>query len=441
MTGGSGRRGSGGGFRGTPFQAAASAAAKTPLWYAWGGHHVVDVYTNAAEEVRAIRRTAAVADMSPLDKTLVEGPDSARLVDRIVARDIGRLDAGGSLYTPWCDEQGKLVGDGLLLRTAPDSFTFSAGPIDGWLRHWAAGLDVEISDITDRFGVLALQGPLSREILSGASGGEDWAGLGFSRLRTARIGGAEVVVLRTGFTGELGYEIWTPADRGADVWNAVSEAGAGRGLTPAGEYAVEAARIEAGLILIGADYNPAGGERRVARYDELDEGLSSPFELGLGRLVDLDKRDFIGREALAEEVRSGGPARRLAGIEIDWRQALEAAVSSGLPPDVSPRVRKDALPLVRGGRRVGRATSITWSPTLSKLIGFAVVEREYAAPGNRIEVLWPVGAGVSEVGAAVVGLPFLKHRRAADPVDELIGCLDIDPGSNGIDEVVYELDE
>ena len=436
--------GSGGGFRGTPFHAAASAAAKTPLWYAWGDYHVVDVYTDAAEEVRAIRRTAAMADMSPLDKTLVEGPDSARLVDRVVARDVGRLGVGGILYTPWCDERGKLVGDGLVLRTAPDSFTFSAGPIDGWLRRWAAGLDVEISGITDRFGVLALQGPLSRDILTGASGGEDWAGLGFSRLRTARIGGADAMVLRTGFTGELGYEIWTPADRGADVWNAVTEAGAGRGLIPAGEYAVEAARIEAGLILIGADYNPAGGERRVARYDELDVGLSSPFELGLGRLIDLGKGDFIGREALAEEVRSGGPARRLAGIEIDWRQALEAAAAAGLPPDVSPRVRKDALPLLHGGRRAGRATSITWSPTLSKLIGFAVVEAGLAAEGRRITVGWPLGDRSEEVEAKMVGLPFLKHRRAADPadpVDELIGCLDIDPGGSDIDTVVYELDK
>ena len=179
----------------------------------------------------------------------------------------------------------------------------------------------------------------------------------------------------------------------------------------------------------------------MAHYDELDEGLSSPFELGLGRLVDLEKGDFIGREALAEEVRSGGPTRRLAGIEIDWRQALEAAASSGRPPDVSPRVRKDALPLVRGGRKVGRATSITWSPTLSKLIGFAVVEQEYAAEGRRIAVEWPLGGRSEEVEVKVVGLPFLKHRRAADPADELIGCLDIDPGSSGIDAVVYELDK
>lgn len=412
MTNDLGRRDPGGWFRGTPFHAASSTAAGAPLWYAWGDYQVVDVYTDMAAEVRAFRRAAAMADMSPLNKTRVEGPDSGRLVDRIVTRGLGRLGVGGILYTPWCDERGKVVGDGLVLRTAPDSYTFSAGPLEAWLGRHRAGLDAEITDITDRFGVLALQGPLSLEILAEAAGGGDWSGLGFSRLRAARIGGADTTVLRTGFTGELGCEIWAPEDRGAEVWNAVAAAGAGRGLIPAGEYAVEVARIEAGLILIGADYNPAGGERRVAHYDELESSFSSPFELGLDRLVDLEKGDFIGRDALAEEARSGGPDRHLAGVEIDWRQALEAQAARGAAPDVSPRVRKDALRLVSGGRTAGRATSVTWSPTLSKLIGFGVVERALAAPGSRIAVEWPLEGGAEEVDAAVVGLPFLAHRRA-----------------------------
>ena len=412
MTNDLGRRDPGGWFRGTPFHAASSTATGTPLWYAWDDYQVVDVYTDMAAEVRAFRRAAAMADMSPLNKTRVEGPDSGRLVDRIITRGLGRLGVGGILYTPWCDERGKVVGDGLVLRTAPDSYTFSAGPLEEWLGRHRAGLDAEITDITDRFGVLALQGPLSLEILAEAAGGGDWSGLEFSRLRAARIGGADTTVLRTGFTGELGCEIWAPEDQGAEVWNAVAAAGAGRGLIPAGEYAVEVARIEAGLILIGADYNPAGGERRVAHYDELESSFSSPFELGLDRLVDLEKGDFIGRDALAEEARSGGPDRRLAGVEIDWRQALEAQAARGAAPDVSPRVRKDALRLVSGGRTAGRATSVTWSPTLSKLIGFGVVERALAAPGSRIAVEWPLEGGAEEVDAAVVGLPFLAHRRA-----------------------------
>ena len=412
MTNDLGRRDPGGWFRGTPFHAASSTSTGTPLWYAWDDYQVVDVYTDMAEEVRAFRRAAAMADMSPLNKTRVEGPDSGRLVDRIVTRGLGRLGVGGILYTPWCDERGKVVGDGLVLRTAPDSYTFSAGPLEAWLGRHRAGLDAEITDITDRFGVLALQGPLSREILAEAAGGGDWSGLGFSRLRAARIGGADTTVLRTGFTGELGYEIWAPEYQGAEVWNAVAAAGAGRGLIPAGEYAVEVARIEAGLILIGADYNPAGGERRVAHYDELESSFSSPFELGLSRLVDLEKGDFIGRDALAEEARSGGPDRRLAGVEIDWRQALEAQAARGAAPDVSPRVRKDSLRLVSDGRTAGRATSVTWSPTLSKLIGFGIVERALAAPGSRIAVEWPLEGGAEEVDADVVGLPFLAPRRA-----------------------------
>ena len=399
-------------FRGTPFHARTSTATGTPFWYAWGSYHVVDVYTEVAAEVRGFRRTAAIADMSPLNKTLVEGPDSFRLVDLVVTRDLGRLDAGRLLYTPWCNEWGKVVGDGLVLRTAAESFLFSAGPIDRWLAKHADDLDVQISDVTSGTAILALQGPRSRDVLSLASGGADWSDLRFSSWRPGQIGGVEVQVLRTGFTGELGYEIWVAADQSVAVWEAVMESGRPYGLVAAGEHAVDIARVEAGLVLIGADYNPAGVDRRVAHYEVLDERESSPLELGWGRLVDFGKAGFVGQAALAEEVRSGGPPFRLVGIEIDWRQALEAQVGGGLGPNVSPRVRKDALALTVDSRTVGRVTSVTWAPTLSRLVGFGAVERGYAVRGTRINVEWPILEGNEPVVGEVVELPFLKHRRA-----------------------------
>lgn len=398
-------------FRGTPFHAATSAATGTPYWYAWGEYHLVDVFTEVAAEVRGFRRTVGMADMSPLNKTLVEGPDSHRLVDRVVTRNTRDLRVGRMMYTPWCNRWGKVVGDGLVLRTAPDAFMFSAGPMGRWLALHSDGLDVEIVDVTGGSGILALQGPRSLDVLNESAPGADWSDLRFSRFRTGRIAGLDVKVLRTGFTGELGYEIWAPADGAASVWEAVAEAGTRFGLVAAGEHAVDVARVEAGLILIGADYNPAGVDPRVAHYEVLDERESSPFELGFGRFVDFKKRSFVGREALLDESRSEGPPYRLVGIEIGWREALEAQVSGGLGPTLSSRVRKDALSVIAGSRVVGRVTSVTWSPTLSKLIGFGSVEAGYAAPGTRMSVAWPLLDGHDEVVAEVTGVPFLEHRR------------------------------
>lgn len=398
-------------FRGTPFHAASSAASGTPFWYAWGSYHVVDVYTEVTAEVAAFRRTAAMADMSPLNKTLVAGPDSRRLVDRVITRDLSGLRPGRMLYSAWCNEWGKVVGDGLVLQTEPDAFVVSAGPMDRWLGLHAAGLDVEIRDVTTGTAILALQGPRSLEVLDRAASGGAWRTLGFSRFRPGLIGGIEVQVLRTGFTGERGYEIWAPADGAVAIWEAVAGAGAPSGLLAAGEHAIDVARVEAGLILIGADYNPAGIDRRVAHYEVLDDRESSPFELGFDRFVDFGKGAFVGREALETEIASGGPTCALVGIEIDWRESLEAQVAGGLGPNLSPRVRKDALPLVVGSRTVGRVTSVTWAPTLSKLIGFGSVERAYAVTGTPVTVQWPVLDGQEPVVAAVVDLPFRPHRR------------------------------
>ena len=402
-----------GSFRGTPFHAASSATTGTPFWYAWGSYHVVDLYTEVTAEVQAFRRTAAMADMSPLNKTLVVGADSRRLVDRVLTRDMSGLRPGRMLYSPWCNEWGKVVGDGLVLQTEKDAFVFSAGPMDRWLGIHAAGLDVEIRDVTADTAILALQGPRSLEVLDRAAPGGAWHTLGFSRFRPGMIGGIEVEILRTGFTGERGYEIWAPAEGAVDVWEAVAEAGAPSGLLAAGEHAVDVARVEAGLILIGADYNPAGPDRRVAHYEMLDERESSPFELGFDRLVDFGKGGFVGREALGTETDSGGPPYRLVGIEIDWREALEAQVAGCLGPNLSPRVRKDALPLADGSRTVGRVTSVTWAPTLSKLIGFGSIERAYAVTGAAVTVEWPVLDGKEPVAAEVVALPFRPHRRAS----------------------------
>ena len=194
--------------------------------------------------------------MSPLAKHSITGPDAERFVDYLIPRDATRLAPGQAYFTPWCNEDGVQVGDGIVMRLERDRFVFSADRMMRWFARHAPGFDVEFEDLTDDFGILALQGPLSRNVLASASG-EDHADLRFSRLRRTTIAGVEVLLSRQGFTGELGFELWVPRAAATTVWDAVFEAGAAFGLVAAGLHAADVARIEAGMVIPGYDYTPA----------------------------------------------------------------------------------------------------------------------------------------------------------------------------------------
>ncbi len=227
------------------------------------------------------------------------------------------------------------------------------------------------------------------------------------------IGGARVFVARQGFTGELGYEIWVNRPDGNAVWDAIWEAGQAYGVKPAGEYALDVARMEAGLTLASADYTNPGPDGRSAHVAVRPDETSSPFEVGLGGLVHLHKGDFIGRTALVAE-KEAGPKRKFVGLEIEWRDIVERYMAKSMPPEVAPRVRWDAMKAMLNGKHVGRATSATWSPTLGKLIAFGCLDREVTSPGTSITVEWcdqwfkPVGP----VRTKVVELPFVTVSRA-----------------------------
>jgi len=401
---------------GTPFHRRTAHASRTPAYYSWDLYHVVDIYEDVALELASIRKGVAMGDMSPLSKYVVSGRDAPAFVDSLVTRDSSDLGVGQVLYTPWCNHDGKVINDGLVFRSAEQSYRFTSDPSQEWFTSQAAGLDVTVEDVTSDLGILTLQGPRSRDVLEQATS-RDWSDLDFSRLDRTTIAGVGVEVARQGFTGELGYEILTPVEGGDSVWDAVAAAGAPFEIRPAGEYAIEVARVEAGLLIPGYDYgrggglDPAGSHTPSAANDGF---ISSPFELGMESFVNFDKNDFIGKQALADEQAAGGPPRRLVGLDIDWRTIVGLHLDRDIPPNVSPRVRWEAVGAFVDGVRIGRATSVTWGPSVNKMIGFGHLDKRFAGSGTTVSLEWPMPDGdPGRVNATVVELPFLSHRRAS----------------------------
>ncbi|HVF07536.1 MAG TPA: aminomethyltransferase family protein, partial [Actinomycetota bacterium] len=356
-------------------------------------------------EYSAIREAAAVIDISPLYKYEVSGPDAMRLLDRVMTRDMTKLRVDRVFYSPWCDEQGKVLDDGTIARLDERTFRITAAdPCYRWFTLNATGLDAEIEDITDRTAALALQGRLSREVLQDATG-QDWTDLKYFGRRMTEVAGVAVDVTRTGYTGDRGYELFIPADQALPVWDAIFEAGVRYGIYPVGIDAMDVARVEAGLILIEAEYTSA-------RHAVAPEQQYSPYELGFEPLVDLGKAtDFTGRRALRAELAAGGPARRLVGLELDWSGIEGMYAKHGLAPAISPFVHRAPVPVYKDGKQIGRATSVTWGTTIKKMVGFGSIDRGHAAPGTRVSVEWSVEGERGTVGATVVPLPFLDLDR------------------------------
>ena len=395
---------------GTAFHSRTAPLNRKMQWREWSGYFASSVYADALDiEYNAIREAAALIDVSPLFKYRVSGPDAIRLVDRVITRDATKLAVGQVFYTPWCDEFGKVIDDGTVHRLDEDVFRWTAAdPQYRWLTLNAAGLDVVIEDESAEVAALALQGPCSRAVLEAATG-ESFADLRYFRRRATsmKVGRQRVPidVSRTGYTGDLGYELWLAADAAPGVWDHLMAVGAAYAIRPAGMLALDVTRLEAGLILLEVDYTSA----RHAMNPEQDY---SPFELGLGRLVSFDKADFVGRRALSEEVRGGGAARRLVGLTLDWYGIEGLYDAQGIPPAISPTVDRSPVPVYAdGGRQIGRATSLGWSPMLKQAIALASLPVSHEAVGARVAVEWTVEGRRGRVPAVVTALPFLDLER------------------------------
>ena len=394
---------------GTPFHERTFALCESLNYREWSGYYTVSAYeTHHEHEYNAIRNAAALIDVSPLFKYHLSGPDATRLVNRVITRDAGRMQVGQVYYTPWCDEQGKVIDDGTVARLAEDAYRWTAAdPTLRWLHQNAAGMRVEIEDVSERIAALALQGPTSAGVLRAASDA-DIDALRYFRITSGHIGGVKVDISRTGYTGDLGYEVWMPAESALAVWDALIRAGGPYDLTPAGMLALDVARVEAGLLLIDVDFHSS-------RKAMIESQKYTPFEMGLGRLVSIDKESFIGRDALLEEERRGA-ARRVVGLEVDWPQVEAVHDRYGLTPVAPAAASRVAVPVRSGGRQVGRATTTAWSPVLKRLIALATIDAPHEAAGSRVEIEVTVEGVRHFVGATVVPTPFFNPpRKTATP--------------------------
>jgi len=388
----------------TPFHPRTAALMESQMWRRWAGHMVASSYELLHDrEYHAIRSAAALLDVSPLYKYLVTGRDAAKLLDRVVIRNVAAAKTGQVLYTCWCDEAGKVIDDGTVSRLGEQSFRLTAAePAFRWLHLNATGFDVEIRDVSASTAALALQGPNSRVILQQLTE-HDLGGVRYFRLIETRLKNIPVTISRTGYTGDLGYEIWVDATNALPLWDALIAAGTPYGITPCGILALDMARIEAGLMLLDVDY--------VSAHRALIEGQkSSPYELNLGWAVDLAKERFVGQAALAAE-HQRGPQWQFVGLDVAWDSLEQLYADVGLPPRLPAAAWRTSAPVYADGAQVGYATSGCWSPLLKQYIALAHLQSPYAAPGHQLAMEVTVEHRRKQALVTVVKTPFFNPDR------------------------------
>jgi aminomethyltransferase len=388
----------------TPFHARTAPLVRAQTWRRWAGYQVASAYEpHPDREYAAVRNAAALLDVSPLYKYRVSGPGAARLLDRMVTRDVSKCRVGQVLYTPWCDAHGKVIDDGTISRLDEHTFRLtSAEPNLRWLSMNSVGLEVSIEDVSERTGALALQGPLSRAILQQLTPA-DLTALKYFRLVHTTVRDIRVTISRTGYTGDLGFELWVDADRATDLWDALIEAGTPYGITPAGIWALDLARIEAGLVMLDVDYFSA--HRAV-----IEDQKSSPFELNLGWTVSADKGPYNGRRALRAE-KARGPAWGFVGLDVDWESLEKVYAERGLPPQLPAVAWRTSAPVYKDGKQIGYATSGCWSPLLKKYLALAHVVAPHFHPGAAVELEVTVEHHRKRANAVVRKLPFFDPPR------------------------------
>ena len=396
---------------GTAFHERTLALCESLNYREWSGYYTVSVYEMHHEhEYNAIRNSAGLIDISPLFKYLITGSDATRFVNRVIARDINKVAIDQVIYCCWCDPEGKVIDDGTITRLAENEYRWTAAdPSLRWFQQNALALDVNIEDISEQVAALALQGPTSGKLLHSVTDASI-ANLKYFRVTRGEIAGVPVDISRTGYTGDLGFEIWMPWKNAGKVWDELIKKGKAFDIHPAGMIALDIARIEAGLVLIEVDYTSS-------KKALIESQKYSPAEIGLGKLVDLKKDNFVGREALAREKKKDCAERRLVGLEINWNEVEALYDKMGMAPQVPSVASRVAVPVYRGGKQVGKATSTTWSPTLKKMIALACVNRDQSSVGATVNIEMTVEAVRQTVSAIVVALPFYNPaRKTAVPV-------------------------
>jgi aminomethyltransferase len=389
----------------TPFHERARALSQVDSFIAWAGYTTVDVFTFVEQEYFAIRNATTLYDLTPMVKYRIAGPDALRFLNHLMTRDIGKLRCGRVAYSVWCNDDGHLIDDGTVFRLGDSEYRLCTGERQlDWLLDSAIGFDVQVSEVTEDTAALAVQGPTSCAVLRafGLSGVERLKPfeLAWFALPSAFGADSQLMISRTGFTGDLGYELWMRPEDAEDVWDGLMQAGRECAIRPIGSRALNMARIEAGFILPNVDF--------VSSAHTLQVGTErSPIELGLEWLVDFNKGHFTGRRALLEEQRRG-PRRRLVGLDIEGNKPAHNAL-----------LYADKY----GRKAIGSVSSATWSPTCKRNIALAMVDAPHMATGQKIwaeiylnrELVWERRMA----RAQVVERPFFapERRRATPPAD------------------------
>jgi aminomethyltransferase len=395
---------------GTAFHERTFALCTSLNYREWSGYYTVSSYeVHHEHEYNAIRNASALIDITPLYKYIVQGKDATRLVNRVITRDINKVKPGQVIYCCWCDEQGKVIDDGTITRLEENKYRWTAAdPSLRWFRQNGLNMDVRIEDISEKVAALALQGPTSGKLLKSVADA-DIANLKYFRMTSGKIAGVPVDISRTGYTGDLGYEIWVPWNDAVKVWDTLMEKGRQFDIHAAGMLALDVARIEAGLLLIEVDYISS-------KKALIPSQAYSPYELGFGRMIHLDKENFVGKSALARQSKSGVP-RQLVGLEMDWVEIEERYEKFGLTPAAPAQASRVHVPVYLGSRQVGKATSTTWSPLLKKMIALASIDTAHAQFGTRLQMEITIEAVRQKVTASVAKLPFFNpERKTKTPV-------------------------
>jgi aminomethyltransferase len=384
----------------TPFHERARSLSQVDNFIPWAGYSTVDVFTTMEQEYFAIRNATTLYDLTPMVKYRIVGPDAVAYLNRLVTRNIAKLRPDRVAYVVWCNDSGHLLDDGTVFRLGEGEYRLCTAErqID-WLLDSAIGFDVSIGEVTEEIAALAMQGPTSCAVLKAA-------GLaGVERLKPFEIGyfalqGHKLTVSRTGFTGDLGYELWMEPASALAVWDALIEAGRSRGIRAIGSQALNMARIEAGFLMPHVDFVSAEQTIRTGRD-------RSPLELGLAWLIDFEKGHFVGRRSLLAE-RQRGPRRQLVGLDIVGNKPAHNALLYSAS---------------NGKREIGSVSSATWSPTCKRNIALAIVDAPFFEMGSTVwaeiylnrELVWERRMS----RAQVVERPFFapERRRATPPAE------------------------
>lgn len=386
----------------TPFHERTSKLSLPQNWRRWAGYLVVGSYDLTLDrEYWAIRNSAALIDVTPLMKYMITGKDASRLLNRVITRNMDKLKVGQVYYTGWCDDEGKMIDDGTISRLDERTYRMtSADPSLRWLSMNSVELDVDIKEVTDQVAALSFQGPNSRKILNKVAD-HPVDGLKYFRLMQNSVDGIPVTISRTGYTGDLGFEIWMDAKDALTIWDTLMDAGQDYGITPVGILAMDMARVEAGLFMIEVDYTSTN-------HAWIEPQKSSPFELGLDWTVALDKQGyFVGRRALEREKREGS-LWKLMGLEVEWEGMEQLFKSVGLPPQIPGMAMRGSLPIMVGNVQVGYSSTSTWSPLLKKYIALAHLQKPYYEVGTNVRMEITVEHHRQHAPAKVVKLPFYE---------------------------------